>query len=58
MMRHKKTGQLIIRMMQKKSALLKLRQVKKFGAVLVKTNVLLVLPNKLAELGAVYDCLH
>lgn len=29
-----------------------------FGAVLVKTNVLLVLPNKLAELGAVYDCLH
>ena len=28
------------------------------GAVLVKTNVLLVLPNKLAELGAVYDCLH
>ena len=32
--------------------------VKKEGAVLVKTNVLLVLPNKLAELGAVYDCLH
>ena len=30
----------------------------KKGAVLVKTNVLLVLPNKLAELGAVYDCLH
>lgn len=31
---------------------------KNFGAVLVKTNVLLVLPNKLAKLGAVYDCLH
>ena len=31
---------------------------KNLGAVLVKTNVLLVLPNKLAELGAVYDCLH
>ena len=34
------------------------RMLPKEGAVLVKTNVLLVLPNKLAELGAVYDCLH
>ena len=34
------------------------RPIKFYGAVLVKTNVLLVLPNKLAELGAVYDCLH
>ena len=29
-----------------------------FGAVLAKTNVQLVLPNKLAQLGVVYDCPH